>query len=180
MLVYVRPSNEALLRARVPGAQDQRGCLPILYRGGSASKKNGLPAPCILLRPRVPLARSFIPSFPLSEGDRTVVHEDLPGCPARKSGEEWQPVAKRRKEPSWFPKAPPGRAGLFTARIGRAQPYNRALLPSSLVISQGWGLNDLPLRASNEGLLRPRVARAQEIIRLHPSSSFVRFHVGPK
>ena len=25
MLVYVRPSNEALLRARVPGAQDQRG-----------------------------------------------------------------------------------------------------------------------------------------------------------
>ncbi len=26
MLVYVRPSNEALLRARVPGAKDQRGC----------------------------------------------------------------------------------------------------------------------------------------------------------
>ena len=26
MLVYVRPSNEALFRARVPGAQDQRGC----------------------------------------------------------------------------------------------------------------------------------------------------------
>ena len=25
MLVYVRPSNEALLRARAPGAQDQRG-----------------------------------------------------------------------------------------------------------------------------------------------------------
>jgi hypothetical protein len=32
------------------------------------------------------------------------------------------------------------------------------------VIDQGWGLNDLPLRASNEGLLRPRVARAQETI----------------
>ena len=29
MLVYVRPSNEALLRARVPGAQDQRGSPPI-------------------------------------------------------------------------------------------------------------------------------------------------------
>ena len=29
MLVYVRPSNEALLRARVPGAQGQRGCPPI-------------------------------------------------------------------------------------------------------------------------------------------------------
>ena len=26
MLVHVRPSNEALLRVRVPGAQDQRGC----------------------------------------------------------------------------------------------------------------------------------------------------------
>ena len=41
--------------------------------------------------------------------------------------------------------------------------------PSLLVISQGWGLIDLPLRASNEGLLRPRVARAQKIIRLHPA-----------
>jgi hypothetical protein len=28
MLVYVRPSNEALLRARVPGAQDHMGALP--------------------------------------------------------------------------------------------------------------------------------------------------------
>ena len=40
--------------------------------------------------------------------------------------------------------------------------------PSLLVIPQGWGLIDLLLRAFNEGLLRPRVARAQKIIRLHP------------
>ena len=40
--------------------------------------------------------------------------------------------------------------------------------PTLLVLSWGWGLIDLPLRASNEGLLRPRVARAQKIIRLHP------------
>jgi hypothetical protein len=33
---------------------------------------------------------------------------------------------------------------------------------------QGWGLIDLLLRAFNEGLLRPRVARARKIIRLHP------------
>ena len=33
---------------------------------------------------------------------------------------------------------------------------------------QGWGLNDLLLRASNEGSPRPRVARAQKIISLHP------------
>ena len=26
-------------------------------------------------------------------------HEDLPGCPARKSGEEWQPIAKRNLKP---------------------------------------------------------------------------------
>jgi hypothetical protein len=32
----------------------------------------------------------------------------------------------------------------------------------------GMGAVDLPLRASNEGLLRPRVVRAQEINRLHP------------
>jgi len=43
--------------------------------------------------------------------------------------------------------------------------------PSKLARSfflQGWGLIDLPLRASNEGFLKPRVARAQKIIRLHP------------
>ena len=38
---------------------------------------------------------------------------------------------------------------------------------------QGWGLIDLPLRASNEGSLRPRVARAQEISRLHSLPSFL-------
>jgi hypothetical protein len=48
MLVYVRPSNEALLRARVPGAQDHMGALPILiYRGGSASTET-LPAASLL------------------------------------------------------------------------------------------------------------------------------------
>ena len=32
------------------------------------------------------------------------------------------------------------------------------ILPSLLVIPQGWGLIDLLLRACNEGLLKPRVA----------------------
>ena len=40
--------------------------------------------------------------------------------------------------------------------------------PARSLSLQGWGLIDLPLRASNEGLLRPRVARAQKIIGLHP------------
>ena len=46
------------------------------------------------------------------------------------------------------------------------------ILPSLLVISLGMGAVDLPVRASNEGLLRPRVARAQKIIRLHPLPFF--------
>jgi len=46
MLVYVWPSNEALLRARVPGAQDQRGCPSHpFHREASASKMDGLAAP---------------------------------------------------------------------------------------------------------------------------------------
>jgi hypothetical protein len=46
MLVYVRPSNEALLRTRVPGAQDQRGCPSHhSHRARSASKKDGLATP---------------------------------------------------------------------------------------------------------------------------------------
>ena len=52
-----------------------------------------------------------------------------------------------------------------TAAVER--DYRCSLQARSLSL-QGWGLIDLPLRASNEGLLRPRVARAQEIIRLHP------------
>jgi hypothetical protein len=40
MLVYVRPSNEDLLRARVSGAQDQQGCPSHLSDcAASASKK---------------------------------------------------------------------------------------------------------------------------------------------
>jgi hypothetical protein len=46
MLVNVRPSNEALLRARVPGAQDQRGCPSHpFYRARSVSKKGTWPLP---------------------------------------------------------------------------------------------------------------------------------------
>ena len=47
------------------------------------------------------------------------------------------------------------------------------MLPPSLLAFSSWEgvLLDLPLRASNEGLLRPRVARAQEINR-PPSPSF--------
>ena len=43
-------------------------------------------------------------------------------------------------------------------------PYFRAC---SLSL-QGWGLIDLPLRASNEHILIMRVPRAQKIISLHP------------
>ena len=51
-----------------------------------------------------------------------------------------------------------------TARIERY----KCSLQARLFSLQGWGLIDLPLRASNEGLLRPRVERAQKIISLHP------------
>ena len=46
MLVLVRPLNEALLRARVPGAQDQCGYPSrSFHRGGSMSKKGTWPLP---------------------------------------------------------------------------------------------------------------------------------------
>jgi len=39
MSAYVRPSNEVLPRARVPGTQDQRGCpFNPFHRGGSVSR----------------------------------------------------------------------------------------------------------------------------------------------
>ena len=73
------------------------------------------------------------------------------------------------------------------ASRARIERYKCSLQACSF-LSKGWGLTDLPLRASNEDspyrarsaskkngltcslhiLLRPRVARAQKIIRLHP------------
>ena len=57
----------------------------------------------------------------------------------------------------------------FTARIGRCHISSD---PSQLAryFIRGWGLNDLPLRASDEHILIVRVPRAQKIIRLHPRS----------
>ena len=52
----------------------------------------------------------------------------------------------------------------FTARIER----HKCSLKARSLSLQGWGLIDLPLRASNEGSPRPRVARAQKIIRPRP------------
>ena len=72
MLVLLRPSNEALLRARVPGAQDQRGCPSNpFHRARSASKKDGLAAPfpsfqaCSLLS--LGMAPVLVPLRPSSE-----------------------------------------------------------------------------------------------------------------
>ncbi len=41
MLVKVRQSNEALLRARVPGAQDQRGCPSNLFLSCAFCEQEG-------------------------------------------------------------------------------------------------------------------------------------------
>jgi hypothetical protein len=56
----------------------------------------------------------------------------------------------------------------------RTNTASTMLLPHSHHLSQEGGLFGLPLRASNEGLLRPRVARAKEANRLPSHSSFDR------
>ena len=56
----------------------------------------------------------------------------------------------------------------FPARIEEPHgPYD-VISKLACYIFKGWGLIDLPLRASNEGSPRSRVARAQKIISLHP------------
>jgi hypothetical protein len=67
-----------------------------------------------------------------------------------------------------------------TAAVGQGYRWS---LQARLLSLRGWRLIDLPLRASNDGFLRPRVARAQEINRLHPllcsgskGSAWVSFH----
>jgi hypothetical protein len=55
-----------------------------------------------------------------------------------------------------------------TNRPCAARSCSVFMMPPSRFSLQGWGLIDLPLRASNEHILIVRVPRAQEIIRLHP------------
>ncbi len=72
---------------------------------------------------------------------------------------------------------PVARASTFCR--ARSANTSHVALPSLLVPSQGWGVIDLLLRACNEGSLRPRVARAQEInqspsrIVLRPNSFYL-------
>ena len=54
MLVPMRPSNEALLRARVPGAQDQRGCHSIPFIVGVLRARRA-PGPSSLILPAAEL-----------------------------------------------------------------------------------------------------------------------------
>ena len=65
----------------------------------------------------------------------------------------------------------------FIVRVLRARRApGRTLLLSKLArFSLGMGLNGLLLRAFNEGSPRPRVARAQKIISLHPFLEIVVF-----
>jgi hypothetical protein len=60
----------------------------------------------------------------------------------------------------------------------RTSTASTMLLPHSHHLSQEGDLFGLPLRASNEGLLRPRVARAQEANR-PPIPSFSFFPTSP-
>ena len=112
-----------------------------------------------LPRPRVARAQGIVRPSSFS------LHQNLPGCPARKSGEEWQPVAKRRHIPSWFTKAPPGRAGFFTL-------FSPALEGCSLSAffrhPQG-GWPDCPsLRASSDHRFIVGPLRARRIVWLLP------------
>jgi len=61
-----------------------------------------------------------------------------------------------------FSHAPVERAYSYRARSASRRTARLPFPSSLLVISLGMGVIDLPLRASNEGLRRPRVARAKE------------------
>jgi hypothetical protein len=77
MLVYVRPSNEHILIARVPGAQDQHGCpLPILP--SSLVISSGRVA-CLIFH----CARPFVLFFPVQ-------------CSAKQGREEFLTAAVER------------------------------------------------------------------------------------
>jgi hypothetical protein len=84
MVVYVRPSNEALLRARVPGAQDHHGCLSNLFIVGALpARRTVLPAPYpTFLTLLVPQTRGSAQSNLLLPDD-TFTYSNTYGCSAK-------------------------------------------------------------------------------------------------
>jgi hypothetical protein len=141
-------------------------CLHVTVKPGRSSPlsftsalNNHHPSKCSL---QTKLARFFLQGWGLIDLPLRAFNEGLP-----------RPRVARAQEtnrlPTFHLSSPPslsrGVARLsFTARIERYV----CSLQACLFSLQGWRLTDLPLRASNEGSPRPRVARAQKIIRLHP------------
>ncbi len=172
------------------------GLLPCIIHDGSLQispkyilvKRNSLgngadsywspPAHSFLTRP--PIGRHFSPAQP---SDCLAI--DFPGR-AISPGEDllFPPLRDHTFSPKGVAKLS------FTARIERCTFPSCALrereddqvtlfaAPALLFLSSEGGLSGLPLRASNEGLLRPRVARAQETNRL-PSLSSIRTTSSP-
>src|SRR5580765_4877861 len=84
-------------------------------------------------------------------------------CPLRGSNGIHAPS---KHDFSLFYPAKQERKELLTPAVERDLKYS---FQARLFPLQGWGLIDLPLRAFNAGSPRPRVAREQKIIRLHPT-----------
>jgi hypothetical protein len=130
--------------------------------------------------------------FSLLEGGREVnfpppvSHTSLggsgPGCPLLRASNEHILIVRvlraRRAPgrflfPSFLVYFSPSQDGSDESPTARIERYTCSFQARSFSL-QGWGLIDLPLRASNEGFLKPRVARAQKIISLHPLPLFER------
>ena len=90
--------------------------------------------------------------------------------PLRASSDRCFPIFSPEGGLDWSPTARVQRGESATARCTSTGDHLACplLFQACSFALQGWGLIDLPLRASNEGLPRPRVARAQKTIRLHP------------
>ena len=130
----------------------QRGCLAVSQ---GARVQRGSP------RPRVARAQEPHPVFslPAALAERALPHSFVSlrrsgrGCPLLRASGEHVSL-------SW--------KGTHVGLRAAVERVYRWSLQARSFSLQGWGLIDLPLRASNEGSPRPRVARAQKIIRLHP------------
>ncbi len=91
------------------------------------------------------------------------------GCPSLRASDEHILIVRVLRA-----RRAPGHSPLYPSETARCTSTGDHLVCPLISFQarslslQGWGLIDLPLRASNEGSPRPRVARARKIIRPHP------------
>jgi len=177
--IFTRPTPAAISPARPESAKTASSPMDAPFRGQGRSKRPKIVLPSSLIYGILRMTRMSPPlraSIPISYSFPHVNTQPSKGARSFRLRPSNEALQILQLVPSGQATCPPllafphsiSLSGVAWPILDCARPTIQIFPPSLLVISQGWGLIDLPLRASNEGFRKPRVARAQGTHRAIP------------